>query len=144
MAITSQLRPAPTVGEVAVLRWQEAGLLKPSIIKPLVTTIETNLVLSQLGTFTPKTKTACARSSLPSSADGSGRAHAIARLAWKSTWVRADRILQYNHNGADGGRRPSRGESERLGLLALVAEEALGAGGVTNRSACPRPAFPVQ
>jgi len=51
MAITSQLRPAPMVGEVAVLRWQEAGLLKPSIIKPLVTTIETNLMLRQLGTL---------------------------------------------------------------------------------------------
>jgi mRNA interferase MazF len=51
MAITSQLRPAPTVGEAAVLRWQEAGLLKPSLIKPLVTPIETNLVLSQLGTL---------------------------------------------------------------------------------------------
>jgi mRNA interferase MazF len=51
MAITSQLRPAPTVGEAAVLRWQEAGLLKPSLIKPLVTTIETKLVLSQLGTL---------------------------------------------------------------------------------------------
>jgi hypothetical protein len=53
-------------------------------------------------------------------------------------------ILQYDHNGADGGRRPSRGETERLGLLAPVAEEALGAGGVTNRSACRGPAFPVQ
>jgi mRNA interferase MazF len=51
MAITSQLQPAPTVGEAAVLHWQEASLLKPSIIKPLVTTIETNLVLRQLGTL---------------------------------------------------------------------------------------------
>jgi mRNA interferase MazF len=51
MAITSQLRAMPTVGEVAVLRWQEAGLLKPSVIKPLVTTIETSLVLRQLGTL---------------------------------------------------------------------------------------------
>jgi mRNA interferase MazF len=51
MAVTSQLRPAPTVGEVVVLRWQEAGLLKPSVIKPLLTTIESNLVLRQLGTL---------------------------------------------------------------------------------------------
>jgi mRNA interferase MazF len=51
MAITSQLRPGPTVGEVAVLRWQDAGLLKPSVIKPLLTTIEANLVLRQLGTL---------------------------------------------------------------------------------------------
>jgi mRNA interferase MazF len=51
MAITSQSRPTPTVGEVAVLHWQEAGLLKPSVIKPLLTTIETNLVLRQLGSL---------------------------------------------------------------------------------------------
>jgi mRNA interferase MazF len=49
MAITSQVRPAPTVGEVAVVHWQAAGLLKPSVIKPLLTTIEANLVIRQLG-----------------------------------------------------------------------------------------------
>jgi mRNA interferase MazF len=32
MAITSQVRPAPTVGEIAIVRWQTAGLLKPSVI----------------------------------------------------------------------------------------------------------------
>ena len=42
MAIASQLRPTSTVGEVA-------GLLKPSVIKPLLTTIETTLVLRKLG-----------------------------------------------------------------------------------------------
>ena len=51
MAITSQMRPTPTVGELAVVRWQEAGLLKPSVIKPLLATIESNLVLRQLGTL---------------------------------------------------------------------------------------------
>ncbi len=51
MAITSQMRPAPTVGEVAVVHWQPAGLLKPSVIKPLVTTIEARLVLRQLGSL---------------------------------------------------------------------------------------------
>ena len=42
MAIASQLRPTSTVGEVA-------GLLKPSVIKPLLTTIEATLVLRKLG-----------------------------------------------------------------------------------------------
>jgi len=51
MAITSQVRPAPTVGEVAVVQWRAAGLLKPSVIKPLVTTIEASLVIRQLGTL---------------------------------------------------------------------------------------------
>lgn len=49
MAITSQARTAPTVGEVSVVHWQAAGLLKPSVIKPLMTTIEARLVLRQLG-----------------------------------------------------------------------------------------------
>jgi mRNA interferase MazF len=49
MAITSQLRPTPTVGEVVVVQWQAAGLLKPSVIKPLITTIEAALVVRQLG-----------------------------------------------------------------------------------------------
>jgi mRNA interferase MazF len=49
MAITSQTRLASTVGEVAVVHWQAAGLLKPSVIKPLLATIESTLVLRQLG-----------------------------------------------------------------------------------------------
>jgi mRNA interferase MazF len=49
MAITSQIRPAPAVGEAVVVHWQAAGLLKPSVIKPLLTTIEASLVIRQLG-----------------------------------------------------------------------------------------------
>jgi mRNA interferase MazF len=40
MAITSQIKTAPIVGEVAVAEWQTAGLLKASVIKPVLTTIE--------------------------------------------------------------------------------------------------------
>jgi mRNA interferase MazF len=53
MAITSQVRPSPSVGEVAVGDWQGAGLLKASVIKPLLTTIEATLVIRHLGTLTP-------------------------------------------------------------------------------------------
>ncbi|MDT4895866.1 MAG: mRNA interferase MazF [Acidobacteriota bacterium] len=49
MAITSQVRTAPVVGEVTVTDWQKAGLLKASVIKPVVTTIEKRLVLRLLG-----------------------------------------------------------------------------------------------
>jgi mRNA interferase MazF len=49
MAVTSQVRPTPTVGEAAVVEWRAAGLLKPSVIKPVVTTIEANLVVRRLG-----------------------------------------------------------------------------------------------
>jgi mRNA interferase MazF len=49
MAITSQLRPAPALGEVWLRRWQEAGLLKPSAVKPVITTLEQGLVIRRLG-----------------------------------------------------------------------------------------------
>jgi mRNA interferase MazF len=49
MAVTSQLRPSPEFGEAWISRWQEAGLLKPSAVKPVFATLEQNLVIRQLG-----------------------------------------------------------------------------------------------
>lgn len=49
MAITSQLRPSPSFGEVWLREWQAAGLLKPSAIKPVFATLEQSLVLRILG-----------------------------------------------------------------------------------------------
>ncbi len=49
MAVTSQLRPAAEPGEVWVEAWQDAGLLKPSAIKPVFATIERSLILRKLG-----------------------------------------------------------------------------------------------
>lgn len=40
MAVTSQVKPSASFGEVTVQGWQAAGLLKPSAIKPVITTIE--------------------------------------------------------------------------------------------------------
>ncbi|MBM3358092.1 MAG: type II toxin-antitoxin system PemK/MazF family toxin [Betaproteobacteria bacterium] len=40
MAVTSQSRPAGAIGELTVKDWKGAGLLKPSVIKPVITTIE--------------------------------------------------------------------------------------------------------
>ena len=54
MAITSQLRPTQRRGETWVGRWQGAGLLKPSAIKPVFATLEQRLVLRQLGTLGPE------------------------------------------------------------------------------------------
>jgi len=51
MAVTSQLRPSQTRGEVQVGQWQAAGLLKPSVIKPVFATLERALVIGQLGTL---------------------------------------------------------------------------------------------
>jgi mRNA interferase MazF len=49
MAITSQLRPTPVLGEVCLTRWQGAGLLKPSAVKPVIATLEQGLVIRSLG-----------------------------------------------------------------------------------------------
>jgi mRNA interferase MazF len=51
MAVTSQLRATPGLGEVWVNEWQAAGLLKPSAVKPVFATLEQALVIRQLGTF---------------------------------------------------------------------------------------------
>lgn len=49
LAVTSQVRVAPAVGEAAIAKWKEAGLLKPTVLKPLLATIEKRLVLLRLG-----------------------------------------------------------------------------------------------
>ena len=51
MAITSQFRPSPALGEVWLGEWQAAGLLKPSAVKPVFATLEQGLVIRQLGTL---------------------------------------------------------------------------------------------
>ena len=44
MAITSQLRAAPGPGEVEVKQWREAGLIKPSVVKPVFATVRCGVV----------------------------------------------------------------------------------------------------
>ena len=51
LAVTSQARPAAGFGEVAIVKWKEAGLLRPSVLKPVVATVEHGLVLRKLGRF---------------------------------------------------------------------------------------------
>ncbi|MCI0428716.1 MAG: type II toxin-antitoxin system PemK/MazF family toxin [Nitrospiraceae bacterium] len=52
MAVTSQQPSTLSVGEVQVQDWRGAGLLKPSVIKPVLTTIDPALVLKKLGRLT--------------------------------------------------------------------------------------------
>jgi len=49
MAITSQIEKTTGVGECLIKDWSPAGLLKPSAIKPAISTIEQTLVLKKLG-----------------------------------------------------------------------------------------------
>lgn len=51
MAVTSQLRPATTLGDVWLQDWATAGLLKPSAIKPVFATFEQRLVIRKLGSL---------------------------------------------------------------------------------------------
>ena len=49
MAVTSQTEKTTGIGECLIQDWQDAGLLKPSAIKPAISTIEQMLVLKKLG-----------------------------------------------------------------------------------------------
>lgn len=51
MAITSQVRVPLAFGEVTVSEWQGAGLLKPSVFKPVFATIEQSLVVRAMGSL---------------------------------------------------------------------------------------------
>ena len=49
MAITSQVRQPLGFGEALVADWQVAGLIKPSVLKPVFTTIDQGLVVRTMG-----------------------------------------------------------------------------------------------
>jgi mRNA interferase MazF len=57
-AVTSQLRPSQSVGEVMVGQWQAAGLLRPSVIKPVFATLEAALVIRRLGALSASDRAA--------------------------------------------------------------------------------------
>ncbi|MBB6145063.1 mRNA interferase MazF [Silvibacterium bohemicum] len=58
MAITSQIRPNPAAGDFQLTHWQNAGLLKPSAIKPIFATLERQLILTKLGALDPQDQSA--------------------------------------------------------------------------------------
>jgi len=49
LAVTSQIRPTLGLGEAPVAQWKQAGLIKPSVFKPVLATIERGLVIKKLG-----------------------------------------------------------------------------------------------
>jgi len=49
IAIMSQRKSIAMVGDVTLTKWQESGLIKPSMIKPIIATLENKLVLRKLG-----------------------------------------------------------------------------------------------
>ncbi len=54
MAITSRTEKPTVIGEGFIENWKTAGLLKPSTVKPAISTIEENLVLKRLGRLSPR------------------------------------------------------------------------------------------
>jgi len=61
MAVTSQPRPAAGVGDAAISHWKEAGLLRPSVLKPILATVDGALILRRLGRLEPEDREALAR-----------------------------------------------------------------------------------
>ena len=51
IAVTSKVEKHAEVGECLVADWQSAGLLKPSAVKPAISTVEQVLVLKKLGSL---------------------------------------------------------------------------------------------
>ena len=61
MAITSQVR-AENRFDIPIQEWQQAKLLKPSVIKPVIATIEKRLVIKGLGRLSEKDRETLAES----------------------------------------------------------------------------------
>lgn len=49
MAITSQIRQPLAMGEAFLHDWHTAGLIKPSVLKPLIATIEQTRIIKTMG-----------------------------------------------------------------------------------------------
>jgi mRNA interferase MazF len=49
IAVTSQVKTPLQFGEILITEWSDAGLLKPSVIKPIITSLEKQLVIKKLG-----------------------------------------------------------------------------------------------
>jgi mRNA interferase MazF len=49
LAVTSQIAAPSQIGTFLVKDWKAAGLLKPSVVKPIITTLQKTLVKKKLG-----------------------------------------------------------------------------------------------
>ncbi len=58
MAVTSQMRSVNYFGDTIITDWKASGLLKPSIFKPIFTTVAKGLILKKLGHTSGKDRSA--------------------------------------------------------------------------------------
>jgi mRNA interferase MazF len=49
LAVTSHIRDPLTYGEALIVDWKQAGLIKPSLFKPLIATVDQSIVLKKMG-----------------------------------------------------------------------------------------------
>lgn len=49
IAVTSQVKIPLQFGEILITEWSKAGLIKSSVIKPIITTLEKTIVIKKLG-----------------------------------------------------------------------------------------------
>lgn len=61
MAVTSQVRAANAF-DIPIQDWQSAKLLKPSVVKPVIATVEKTLVIKRLGQLNEKDRKTLAES----------------------------------------------------------------------------------
>ena len=54
IAVTSQIRDPLSFGESFIADWQQAGLIKPSVMKPLIATVERAIVLRRMGSLSAR------------------------------------------------------------------------------------------
>lgn len=53
MAISSKIRHPQEIGENQIVNWGQAGLIKPSVFKPLIATVEQTQVIRKMGDLSP-------------------------------------------------------------------------------------------
>jgi mRNA interferase MazF len=58
MAITSQIRSPLAYADALLADWQAANLLKASLLKPLLATLEQSLIIRQLGSLSSRDQAA--------------------------------------------------------------------------------------
>ena len=58
MAVTSQVRSTLAFAETLLIDWQAAKLLKASVVKPLLATLEQSLIVKQLGALSTRDQAA--------------------------------------------------------------------------------------
>ena len=62
MGISSQISASPRIGELMVSDWKAAGLIGPSVVKAVMTTVERKLVIRKLGALSDTDRKALGQS----------------------------------------------------------------------------------